>query len=311
MNNDYDSQLLDEFLLGRLDEAGRRKVEERASQDPAFAAEIETRRTIIQGIALAGEENLRKRIAGIDAFLDKEGFFPESRHDLKVTGGRIKKHRFLWAASIVLLISLGLWLFIHNWPEPKNEIAVSVPKNEATDSVRQTDIPQPQVTPPIAPAPPPAHSNMRFAALAQKTYRSTAPDFSNIRSTDDSASVSKRALEAFSKGDFRTSLALLDTIPVTAPVYWQAAEIRAHALFRLNQIGKATQVFRKIAESRQLPFSEHAEWFLLVCYGADYPRQKANFKLLSARILADRDHQYYDQTKNLVAGINESADTKK
>lgn len=294
MNNYYDDQLLDDYLLDRLSEAERRQVEERAAHDTEFATEIALRRAIIEGTERAGEQNLKEKIAALDAALMREGFFSQTQPVLR----KVWVRRLSWAAAVALLLSAGLWWWLQDRSRMSDQVAVSPPSHDT----------QQDNTPQLADTvfSPSTHSSTdasekRFSALVKAAYSATAPNFSGVRSADQPPSVVEQASEAYENHDFRKALQLLDTLPTSAPNYWQATEIRAHALFHLDEIKRATALFAEIAKSRQLPFFEHAQWFLLICYGMDYSKQKNAFQSLANEIMADQTHPYFAQTKDLAA----------
>ncbi|MBX2889482.1 MAG: hypothetical protein KF734_01020 [Saprospiraceae bacterium] len=294
MNNLYDDQLLDDYLLDRLGEAERRQVEERAARDADFAAEIALRRAIIEGTERAGEQNLKEKIAALDAALEREGFFSQTQP----VSRKVWVRRLSWAAAVALLLSAGLWRWLQDRPRTSDQVAVSPPSHDT----QQDNIPRlaDTVLPPSAQSSTDA-SEKRFSALVKAAYSATAPNFSGVRSAGRPSSVVEQASAAYENHDFRRALQLLDTLPTSAPNYWQAAEIRAHALFHLDEIKRATALFSEIAKSRQLPFSERAQWFLLICYGKDYSKQKNAFQTLANEIMADPEHPYFAQTQDLAA----------
>ena len=295
----HDDELLDDYLLGRLDEPARLRVEQRALHDAEFASELNLRRDIVRGIELSGEAGLREKIAALDGALAAQGFFEEKRPALGfVRGGLFSRKNFRWAAaaSVAVLLAAATWVFWQNKSTDSEKMAVQPPSTTiGPDTARR---PSSTVHRPPSTGHRPRRDANRYLAIAREAY--APPDYSSLRTVGATTpTLLSAASAAYEKGEFRQVAQLLDTVSAASAFYWQAVEIRAHAHYRSGQTGQAAQQFRQLANSGRLPFSERAEWFLLICLAENYPRSKHEFEALHHKILTDTGHPFYEETKVL------------
>ncbi len=303
--------LIDNYLLGHLDEAARAEVEQRAQTDAEFSRELALRRTLVRSIERYSEAAERQKIAALDRALAAQGFFEKEQRPALTfqLGGRFFQNTYAWAAaaSIAVLLAAATWIFFGkkpNAPDPLAEKPPATPDSyrDTPDTGRANKIPDPnapQLLPPDPARPRRQYGDRaRYLALAREAYR--APDFSSLRATGKTApTLISQASEQYETGHFEQAAQLLDTVTAASNFYWKAVEIRAHARYRLGQTERAAGQFRRLAQGGIQPFSEEAEWFLLLCLAENFLRHRGEFEALRDKILADSGHPYFDAAQAL------------
>jgi hypothetical protein len=338
MKNDA-STLIDDYLLGKLNDSEARAVEIRAANDPEFAQELQLQQDILKGIEHYGDEQIKAKIAALDQSLAASGFFnpqpspvnhppstvsrpPSTVHRLPSTVSRLpstvsRPPSTVWAmaASIVLLLSIGLW-----WMFKTTPATTSPEANNATPVIQSQPetLPAPNPAPPVAQSPPDIdrpkslllqQPDAKRLALARSTW--SAPDFSNIRAAvQNDPSLGSGATSAFQQKQYNTVIQLLAPIHIEDPNYWPLSEMLAHAYFLSGKTEAARQRFQYIALSGELPFSERSEWFLLLCHLANFPQEEAQFDALLKKILADEGHPYFDAAQKLAKQVDVKSNQK-
>lgn len=79
-----------------------------------------------------------------------------------------------------------------------------------------------------------------------------------------------------------------------------ALELLAHARFHMKQYAAALPVFQNLLQLSGKKSQQKSEWFLLLCYLANYNTHKNDFNTLSKKVLADNDHDFYKKTTELL-----------
>lgn len=307
-------QQIDQYLLGQLDEATARAVEQRAATDADFAAELQLHRDILLGIELAGEERTKAQIAAADRALAAQGFFdPAPPAGPSSAGAFLKKYG--WAVFAVALFSVGAVLWLRReLPKPSLPPPSQLPtepsagKNVAENPASQPEVlpspsglPYPSVASPEKMPATPISASGPWLAMAQEAWSS--PDYSGLRGGNEgtaaASSLSARAAVFFQKKDYVEAVALLKNVPPADPNYWLLSEMYAQACFLSGQTALAAERLRSIAASGQMPFAERAEWHLMLCCLADFPKGKAEFEQLVQRIGSDAGHPYTEAAKRL------------
>lgn len=301
-------QQIDRYLLGQLDEAAARALEQRAETDPDFAAELQLHRDILLGIELAGEETVKAQIAAADRSLANEGFFgAEPPAGPPSTGAFLKKYAWV-VLTVALLSALAvLWWRGHSQPATPMEQSEKPAEGQSVASAptlpsgtlsagesTHTSVTLPEETTSAR------RADERWLAMAREAW--PLPDYSGIRGGDEPAAqapLPARAAAFFQKKDYAAVADLLEAVPPTDPNYWMLSEMYAQACFLSGDVQRAARRLRSIAASGQMPFAERAEWCLALCCLADFPQGRAEFEALVRRIAADDGHPYTDAAKRL------------
>jgi hypothetical protein len=303
---DKTTQLIEAYLLGQLGEAETRAVALRAEKDPEFAAALELQQNIFEGIEYWGDGQIKNNIAETDRLLAEKGFFdpPADAHDAQPAGrSSVKRLRLVALAAVIAAIAIGVWQWQRLFPGTPPD--TNAPDKTQPETAPDTLLPIaqfPKLGIQQKPSKETPDSNPRYGALAQVSW--SKPDYSNVRSAQEkNTTLFSRAAEAFQKDDFETVIKLLTPTVSKTPADWPGLEMFAHACFLSGKTRQAATHFRQIAESRQLPYSERAEWFLTLCYLAGLPQQEPEFNRALQKISIDQGHPYYDAAQKIKAQI--------
>ena len=102
------------------------------------------------------------------------------------------------------------------------------------------------------------------------------------------------------KDNFPAAFAILDSVGAQSPDFNAGLRVRAHLLFRMGKIGEATKVFQQMkAIGRPKVSDGENDWYLLLCYLANYRTQKGAFDALSKEILVNTKHSHRDKVLSL------------
>lgn len=298
---------IEDYLLGHLSEREARQVEQRAQSDADFARELLLQKFILEGIEAVGDAHIQAEIAQIDHRLEKEGFFDAASGHQQGAWFSVPLYRTLAIIAAVLLAALAIrWWLARTTPAATREApaANTAPAPQPGPAVSPDTVATmlPSPTPPGAERQTPAGPDARYPALAMANW--SAPDFSNVRSAQaNSSDLLAQSIEAFRKKEYAAVIQRLRSVSQTDPNYWPLSEVYAHACYLSGNTLQATRRFRQIAASGQLPFSERAEWYLLLCYLTRYPQDQSAFEALLSKILADPGHPYVEQARQLAKEV--------
>jgi len=122
-DNYKDLALIEQYLNGELEGESLVAFEKRRTDDAGFAKEVEVMRSMLEGVQMKGEENMKDMLAGVESKLEKEDFFPKP--ESKVIKMEPKK-KFNWigvAAAIAALVVAFIWFNQDTAPSPEEAYA--------------------------------------------------------------------------------------------------------------------------------------------------------------------------------------------
>jgi hypothetical protein len=250
---------------------------------------------------------------------------------------------FYWkwalAASIVLLLVASIWIYyqpknlsndttITQAPPPTNlpnDSAVQPPMSDRNntpqyniDTVDNSRITETTSSPKNKkkeniftekqiPLPPNAGTdNILYQTIAQEAYeKEDFPSYESLQTTrGDSASdsVLDQAGKAYDKKDFNRTIALLKNTPPIDENFL-ALEILGHAYFQIKNYQAALPVFQNLLQLSGRKSSEKSEWYLLLCYLANYNKYQKDFNVLAQKIMNNKEHTYFASTTTLVERV--------
>lgn len=104
-NDQTDSELIDDYLAGRLDILTRQQVEKRIRSDDAFRREVDLQRALHQQLKVYGQQQLRVQM---------QQWETEAAQEYAVVRPLWQQSAFYVAASIIIiLVGAGLWFVNH------------------------------------------------------------------------------------------------------------------------------------------------------------------------------------------------------
>ena len=238
-----------------------------------------------------------------------------------------KTVRLYWiaaiAASVTLLIAAAFWFYqkpqnvvpeiTQTAPIPKmdtpsvilpqkQEMPAKVVENVNKQDKNDVKLPNKSILAPNETA----ENDASYTAYAEEAYqKNDVPSYEDLQSTRGNSaenSVLDEAGKAYDKKDFKTAISLLRNTAVTDENF-MALEILAHAEFQAKNYKSALPVFQNLLKMSGKKSHDKSEWYLLLCYLTDFKNQKTAFKSLSEKILANKNHGFYNPTKALLNAI--------
>ncbi len=277
-----------------------------------FETDPDADETLLMGIEMYGEEQLKARISRTMVEADAPAAQPRSA--LRI----MPVLRWAAAASFLLMAAVAIYL----WTKPRSDAPdhlvkvdqtvdePNAPENTSAVGDEESTAPPAEQSPKAKqPSGPATTANPnRYLALAQQQY-----DFdqsllagSTLRSGD--AAVETIALDSavalIRSRQYPAAASLLESLPantVGGKYGPRLQMLRAHLHFINGAYDDARREFEDLAMSRRSVYSEEAEYVLLLCYLVGFDRYEREYLALSARILADPEHGYYEAVHQLEA----------
>jgi negative regulator of sigma E activity len=214
------------------------------------------------------------------------------------------------AASLTLLTVATVWYFNRPQQSQKPEIStiepnqkvdtpsVFLPKtNEKTEDKIAVEKPQKQDIKKVET--PNLKDDKNYLAYAYEAYENEgAPKYEDMQIRGaNNENIMDEAGKAYDKKDYKRTIDLLKNTPISDENF-NALEILAHAYFQSKNTKAALPIFQNLLKLSGKKSREKSEWYLLLCYLSDYKNHKTDFNLLSESILAQKEHAYFEATKN-------------
>jgi tetratricopeptide (TPR) repeat protein len=277
---------IDDFLVGKLSAQAQEAMQQAIAQNERLAQEVAIRKmefevseAIIAGDIRAHFTQLRDNLA------PQEQPNPLSK-------------KWWWLLLVAVVVTSCIAWFL--WPTPLNPpVEQNLPMilNDSIAAVDTTDkLPRIQTSSP-------AQLTQNFRALAQAAY--SDPDLSTLRTATlrNSSSKKDQIKAAWDNQDFKTVINILEETNKNEPDYIQSRYFIAHALYKLGKYKDAADMFGTVSNSKLLPSSEEADWFVLVAILVAQPFDQQAFKQREKVILNDPQHPYYNQLAKLKIDI--------
>jgi tetratricopeptide (TPR) repeat protein len=141
----------------------------------------------------------------------------------------------------------------------------------------------------------PETTDTQYMALVEEVYKE--PSSSAIRGSSSNNTLSD-ASDAFYDKNYQKAIDLVKNVPNTDAQYAKSLVITGHAYFKLKQYKKAIPAFQDLIKIGK-PYSEDAEWYLILCYLTDYSKNKSTIDLGLKAILSNALHPHYKQAEGL------------
>lgn len=266
-----------DFLRHEMSEAERDSFDLQLQSDQELAAEVDTVRTILEGVELAGEDKMRAQLQQIMS----------ATPQVAPVVSLWQRPRYWAAAAALAGMLLSVWLL---WKSPASD---HTPVAQVPEVSAPVQLPPAPVTEPSTPektnTTTPSATPSRYLALAQSHYHT--PSFSHLRGSDnvDSAYV------FMNQKNWAKAVDWIKKNPSGTP----SDVLLAHAYMSMHQYARAQPLFTSIVNRGEMPWSEESQYYLLLCYLARYDTEKAKFAALSREILSDPGHPDYEKVKNL------------
>ncbi len=290
---------IEAFLSGHLGPEKREAMQKAMSASPALAREVELRRLEFDVSEALIAQNIRDQLLRLRTP-------PSPEPPPAPLAERQPSRRILWiiAALLVGVAIGGYW-----WNRQPTRM---IPNQEQAPSL---DL---ELTPPVLKDVPPTRANQDttppdrkvtpespenkpvrpLLAMATELYQ--RPEMQTLRGTAPVAGDAyELALSAWERQDYAAIVTALQNITSNDPKWMRALTLRAHAQFNLKRFAQAAESFATIADSKIMPWSEEAEWYVLLASLADGKAETANFRARLDQLLSDQGHPYVEQAKDL------------
>ena len=323
---------IESYLNGTLSLEETKKFEEDMSNNPKLAEMVNMHRFEWDAMEVLVENDLRGKMATWDT----ETASPPSVKEVEKSPflGVFVNRRFYYglatAASVTLLITAALWLF--NKPKTVVPEVVKIEKPVlSVDTPLKTPSPYPplpkgqtekdkpalvetdkkrtntKTKPSELPSETPTADDKTYIALAETAYNThSTPNYEDMNASRGSKgdnTILDEAGKAFDKKDYNQAIALLKNTPVKDENF-TALEVLAHGYFQNKNYKAALPIFKNLLKLSGKKSHDKSEWYLLLCYLANYNQHTRDFKTLGNKILENKAHGYFDETTQLLKQVN-------
>ena len=134
-----------------------------------------------------------------------------------------------------------------------------------------------------------------FTEVAEEAY--TVPSETTVRGNSPEDALSQ-ASDAFSEKAYQKAIDLAQTVLPSNALFAPSLVIKAHAYFKLKQYQKAETAFQELIKIGK-PYSEDAEWYIILCYLTDYAQHKNAIQTRLNKILSDSGHPYFEKAQKI------------
>ena len=303
---------IEAYLKGQLTPDEIKTFENEIAQDADLAERVEMHKFEWDAMEVIIENDLRGKMA------EWQAEAPPSVQETKkspfsfLRGGRAM-HGFYYAlaaaASMTLLVAAAWWLWFKESPLVKIDKMVIMPN----DSIKKAEESKPLINPPPqypmpkndenpfvkkennkneSKEPPiPLVDDKTYIALATNAYEKSDvfsyQDEQSSRGDNAADTILDIAGKAFDKKDYTKAIELLKNTPATDENF-TALEVLAHAYFQSKNYPAALPVFQNLQKLSGKKSQDKSEWYLLLCYLADYKKHKTAFDVLAQKILRQK-----------------------
>lgn len=143
-------------------------------------------------------------------------------------------------------------------------------------------------------------NNYSNAALSESAYNY---DFSNARSTSSIQNTLTPGLKAYENGNYTEAIQYFQNIPTTDGNYTEALFYLGHSHYQNKNHTAAITAFQQVIATKDIRYTEAAEWFQIVNTLAT-DKLDANFNSLLDKIADDGGHTYHHNALELRNQLN-------
>ncbi len=312
MEDNFDNiERIVDYLNGNMTPPQYSDFETLISKDAALATQVDEMRTILGGINQYGDEKMKLQIQLVDKNLEKAHFFEHKvkpRFNLSLFNSNTV--RWLMAASVAGIV-FATWFFLK--PDaPKDNIAVMPNKIEHPNNINKPSgidtLPNtiPHKNPQIK------DNTHDLVVVGESKYRDLVasnydiPNFAKLRSSNDTI-MDLIYLDSITtlmqKKDFQKAEILLKNHRFSDQYQSYVLTLKGHICMKRNAYKEAEKLFEQSVLSGILPYSEENEYYLLLCYLADFEHKSNKFGPLSKKIIQDDGHPAHDKVVVLLEKI--------
>jgi hypothetical protein len=282
---------IDDFLTGKLAPADHAAMEKAILEHTDLAQEVGLRRLEFEVSESLIARDIRAQLAQLRQQTPAPAAAP-------ATGNNRKK--ILITLFVLALAGLLAWSIsrVSQRPSPPPvppPSTIPPAPNDTLPAIQPTDAPQANTAP--APTPPVASDYPKRLALATSVY--SRPDFEQVRGSAAAPDSFDMVLDAWHKTDYTTVQKAAAKISAQSPMYIKSRYIQAHAFFLSRDYRRAAEVFGQVADSSMLPYSEEADWYVILALLSQKNVDQQSLRQRMKRILESPNHTYFEGCKRL------------
>lgn len=300
MNEPYDeiwADRIDDYLDERLDAETRRRFEEAMAGDAGLSDLVQKERVLREALWRARALDLKEKLGAWQ----------------NETPPPASPFRFKWIWVIAGVAALALLAYF----APKLGLKKDAP-GDSLPVFNRDSVTQKQAVPDRMDERQPAEKDKEQATTAQRPQKGLY-----------AAQIRQRALSGYRpplvtatrRTMQKDSIAVLDKYSEAARAYqakdyagalgWvrqadtsraETRQLYAHVLFQLGQYEAAAEVFQSLKNVN--PFGLDAQWNLLMCYKALYPRKEEEYERAAAPVRTNQRHPLHAGLVKFEAGLS-------
>jgi tetratricopeptide (TPR) repeat protein len=143
-----------------------------------------------------------------------------------------------------------------------------------------------------------------YLSEAELVAENTLPTHLNSLFRDGSSasdtSILNTAIAYFSEREYSSAIQTLKQIPSRSLQYESAQEWLAYSYFYAKNFTAAAPFFEQLIKANYgRPFTESAEWFLILCLTDQYGQHKTRVNSMLQNIIDQPSHRYHEQALQL------------
>lgn len=277
--NEFDHELIEQYLRHQLGEAAHRAVEAQMAADEAFRKEVLLHAQALAAINFQGLSELKKRLQQKEAV-----------HTLQ----KQKKQRLLWGLAIAVL-TIGVVLLYWFWyktgtaaqnAQPIQKTPFDQQNREPQKTVSPDTLPEKQSstssTSPTAQRKPKANPQLLFATALQ-AYQDASLN-PNVRD-DQNLSPFEQFMQLYWEKKYGPAIEAFKQLDPALQKNDDVLFLKANALLASGQTDAAKTLFQAIITRKASRFAPQAEWYLALAYlkNVDLVQVQKQLQLISSQ----------------------------
>ena len=235
-NNEY-IERIHQYLASDMNQADKATFENELKANVQLAQDVKIEQKLLQGISLAGDEDLKKHIASADERLETKQFYTKG----KIVSLKSQPKNFImnkiiaFAAAAVVLIGVVWWGFFRQAAPSSDQLFTDNFKPETTKS----------------------------AAIAEGLQTSSGLLGDSTATAQDSL---LDALKLYNEANYDKAMVALDTFLVYHPTNDTAQFYLGMTHLNAERYARAVELLTPITASESSAFKLDALWYLGLCY---------------------------------------------
>lgn len=289
-NLQYYQAKIESYLLNKLSDNDKMEFVEAMNAFPQLKEEVSIRQIEFAVSEELIAEKIRNQFKAIQS---EQEYKPEEVPFYS-------KYAWLIWSVLVIILLIGSYFLINrtesfdkiNPLAPKQDTLNGIKDNPQTPNLNRLKQSSPKLDKGLSPISP--QRKAKLLAIAKEFYRS--PEMDALR-TDNSGTEGPitKAQKAWTDHDLKKVITILETVDEKDPRYLNAQLLLGHAYYQTRNYQKAKYSFNIVKQKNIMPYSEEAEWNILITLVAQHKVRTPYFKKHLDKIIKDAGHSYNAQ----------------